>query len=184
MMCLPPTTPGGEVIPELILRLRHACGLRSLLTTAVGEGSVHWARRHFERVQMLDALGLVGRFALERGTGAVVWVGSAPSGPVGLPILDLIDAMNEGAGEDVLIVAGAHRILSPQPMVGGLDVWPGLTDVVGALNRGPDRYVVVHEDHLIAVPVSARLLLARFCQQANGHREVEAEGGVEARLAA
>lgn len=84
------------------------------------------------------------------------------------PLLDEIRIVNQSRPDHFILIDDARLFTSPPPRPHRWDQWPEFALVMQALTSGgADRYVLIHEDVLIAVPGFARAFLARFCQEKN-----------------
>jgi hypothetical protein len=83
------------------------------------------------------------------------------------PLLDELAVINASPLGHAILVDDARFFLSPQPQPNRIDQWPSLAEVIARLSRGADRYIVVVEDVIVAVPAVAREAVALACQRAN-----------------
>ena len=83
------------------------------------------------------------------------------------PILDEIEIINRSMHDSYVFIDDARLFLSPPPPPHQAEQWPDISAILGALNIVEDRYVVVIEDVIIAVPGFARPQMIRYCQEVN-----------------
>lgn len=83
------------------------------------------------------------------------------------PLLSELAVINASPLDHALLIDDARFFLSPQPRPNRIDQWPSLAEVITQLSSRADRYVVVVEDVIVAVPAVAREAIGLFCQQAN-----------------
>jgi len=107
-------------------------------------------------------------------SSAVIWLDSHWCGGESYgendqcPLLEEIAIINRVPTEHFVFIDDARLFLSPPPLPNTIDAWPTVSQIIQLLNQGRyQRYVVVVEDVIIAVPLSARLAVAQWCQQVN-----------------
>jgi len=83
------------------------------------------------------------------------------------PVLDEIAIINRSGRDSYILIDDARLFLSPPPLPHRADQWPDLGAVIGALSAAGDRYIVVVEDVIVAVPPAAKPLVQRYCQAVN-----------------
>jgi hypothetical protein len=80
------------------------------------------------------------------------------------PLPEEIAAINASSADHGILVDDARCFLSPPPRPHRAEQWPDLAMVIALLTNGGRRYVVVHDDVLMAVPVRVRAAF-RSCVQ-------------------
>jgi hypothetical protein len=83
------------------------------------------------------------------------------------PVLDEIEIINRSTYDSYVFIDDARLFLSPPPSPHQAEQWPDITAVLRALNVIENRYIVVIEDVIIAIPVFARPQMIRYCQEVN-----------------
>ena len=80
------------------------------------------------------------------------------------PLRDELKLLNESPFEHYILIDDAKYFMSPPPPPHNREQWPTLTSVLTALNTPErSRYVVIHEDVIIAVPKSSETVIADYC---------------------
>jgi len=84
------------------------------------------------------------------------------------PLLEEINIINNSQFEHFILIDDARLFTStPQPPQ-RIDQWPNISETVDALRlKSSDKYIVIIEDVIIAVPAFAKSLLANYCQNVN-----------------
>jgi hypothetical protein len=94
------------------------------------------------------------------------WCGGAPTGgsPNGLcPLLDEIAEVNRSTSDHFILIDDARYFLTPPEPPYNPAFWPSLWEVMTALHgRSKERYSIVLDDVIVAVPVVARDLLVDY----------------------
>ncbi len=84
------------------------------------------------------------------------------------PLIGEIEAINRSEDEHFIFIDDARLFMSPPPGHLSMDQWPNITAVINALQAfKKERYIVIIEDVIVAVPHFARMALARYCQEVN-----------------
>ena len=84
------------------------------------------------------------------------------------PLLVEIDIINQIKDEHFILIDDARLFLSPPPFPNNIEQWPSIDKVIQALTSSKnERYIVVFEDVIIAVPEYARNIVASWCQRDN-----------------
>jgi FkbM family methyltransferase len=84
------------------------------------------------------------------------------------PLLDEITALAPCWGRALVLVDDAHLFLSPPSAGYDLAQWPSLTQVVGALSAGADRFVACFEDVLVSLPAEGRDVTLEYIRADGG----------------
>jgi hypothetical protein len=79
------------------------------------------------------------------------------------PLLQELEAVATSTLGHCLIIDDARAFLAPPPPPFDYRKWPSLEQIMSIVLRMSDVHVAVIEDALIAVPSSARTVLAEFC---------------------
>jgi hypothetical protein len=84
------------------------------------------------------------------------------------PLLEEINIINNSQFEHFILIDDARLFTSaPQPPQ-RIDQWPNVSEIVDALrSKSSDKYIVIIEDVIIAVPKFAKPSLASYCQNVN-----------------
>ena len=83
------------------------------------------------------------------------------------PLLDEIEAVNRAEFDHFVLIDDARLFLAPPPRPHVIEQWPTIDQVVDVLQRKDSgRYIVIIDDVIIAVPSSAKDMVARWCQNA------------------
>ncbi|HEY9619623.1 MAG TPA: FkbM family methyltransferase [Crinalium sp.] len=82
------------------------------------------------------------------------------------PLLDEIEIINQSEFEHFILIDDARLFTAPPPPPHQIQQWPDISQIVQALNAcHHKRYIVVVEDVILAVPESAKALVAHYGQQ-------------------
>jgi len=83
------------------------------------------------------------------------------------PILDELRILNQSDIEHFILIDDARLFLIPPPLPNQAEQWPTIADICALLNSGKhERYTVVFEDVILAVPMHAKPALQAWCQDA------------------
>ncbi|MBD2260783.1 hypothetical protein [Pseudanabaena sp. FACHB-2040] len=84
------------------------------------------------------------------------------------PLLEEIAVINQFAADSCILIDDARLFTSPPQPPHRLEYWPDIVTVLDSLQQGAiERYIVIIEDVIIAVPSSAKGIVSSYCQQAN-----------------
>lgn len=76
------------------------------------------------------------------------------------PLLNEIEKVNQGSPDSIILIDDARLFLSPPPRPHDANQWPDLLTVLNALAQPkPRRYIIVHQDVIVAVPPKLRQFL-------------------------
>lgn len=90
------------------------------------------------------------------------------------PLSEEIHIINESKLDHFILIDDARLFTSPPMPPHQIDQWPNITTVLNALNSGKiNRYIVIIEDVIIAVPEMAKSTVAKYCQEVNAKAWVE-----------
>lgn len=80
------------------------------------------------------------------------------------PLIQEIEIINSSEYEHFILIDDARLFLSPPPSHNLMEQWPDITTVLKYLNLS-NRYIVIIEDVIIAVPEFAKTVVAEYCQK-------------------
>ena len=83
------------------------------------------------------------------------------------PLLEEIGVLNRSKLDHFIFVDDARFFMSPQPRPNDPEQWPTITELLGLLSIDRRRYIVIVEDVIVAVPMFAHSVVARYCQETN-----------------
>jgi FkbM family methyltransferase len=97
------------------------------------------------------------------------WSGGETYGEVDeCPLVEEIKIINRSNDEHFIFIDDARFFTSPPVEPHKIEQWPDLTTVLNLLNASSyERYIVIIDDVIIAVPKKAKQLLAKYCQKEN-----------------
>jgi hypothetical protein len=92
------------------------------------------------------------------------WCGTGTFGDgAECPVLDELREVNESHPDHIVLVDDARLFIAPVPIPHKPEHWPSLKELLPLLTcPSRDRYVVVHEDVVVAVPERHRLVLMEY----------------------
>jgi hypothetical protein len=95
------------------------------------------------------------------------WSGGATFGQGNeCPLLMEIQQVNLGASDSIIMIDDARLFLSPPPKPHDADQWPDLLTVLCTLaHPQPQRYIIVYQDVIIAVPPKLRQFLIDWIRE-------------------
>jgi hypothetical protein len=86
------------------------------------------------------------------------------------PLMDEITIINQYHPNSYILIDDARLFTSPPQPPHKLEYWPDITQILNVLHQtSVDKYVVIIEDIIIAVPTTAKSVVARYCQEVNQH---------------
>jgi hypothetical protein len=84
------------------------------------------------------------------------------------PLLEEIQIINSSGFDHLIFIDDARLFTSPPQAPHRVEQWPDITATVQALRSiDSDKYIVIIEDVIIAVPSLARTFLAEYCREQN-----------------
>jgi hypothetical protein len=84
------------------------------------------------------------------------------------PLLTEIKIINNSPHEHFIFIDDARYFTSPPQPPHQIEQWPDITKVIHQLQSGNgEKYIVIIEDVIIAVPLAAKKMLAEYCQDTN-----------------
>lgn len=132
----------------------------------------HQARQNIHFV-LGDSRAELPRIVGELDGPAVFWLDAHWSGHTTFgvedqcPVLDEIGIVNRSRHPSYVLIDDARLFLSPPQPPHRVEQWPAIATVVATLDRPVERYIVVTEDVIVAVPPTAKLLVVAHCQEVN-----------------
>jgi hypothetical protein len=84
------------------------------------------------------------------------------------PLIEEIDIINSSQVDHFILIDDARLFTAPPQSPHKVEHWPNISEVIDALrSKFPDKYIVIIDDVIIAVPSSAKPLVANYCQELN-----------------
>lgn len=84
------------------------------------------------------------------------------------PLVDEIVVIDRFAVDSCILIDDARLFTSPPQPPHRLEYWPDIVSVLQSLQQvSVERYIVIIEDVIIAVPKSAKNIVSSYCQQVN-----------------
>lgn len=109
-----------------------------------------------------------------RSSPAIIWLDSHWCGGESYgetdqcPLLQELEILNSVSMQHLLFIDDARLFTSPPPLPNRVEEWPTIADVCRSLDSGKyQRYVVIFEDVIIAVPEHMKAAVAAWCQSVN-----------------
>ena len=85
-------------------------------------------------------------------------------------LLGELESINRSALENFILIDDARMFLSPPYRPYSANHWPDISMIIKILTPDDtERYIVIIEDVIIAVPRYARELVSQYCQDVNTH---------------
>ena len=83
------------------------------------------------------------------------------------PLLKEIELAGMSGVEHTVLIDDARHFLSPPQPPHRPEQWPAIAEVIHRLNQPHDRYIVIIEDVVVAVPISLKRPVIEYCQKVN-----------------
>ncbi len=181
---------------EIIYKLQEVYGINNFIETGTYQGNTaYWASQVFEQVFTIeysqdiyqkvtekyghikninflygDTINLLKNTLSKLESPSLFWLDAHWSGGLTYgesdecPLLAEIEIINRSDCEHFILIDDARLFLSPPPPPHSPQQWPDISNI---LNSGKNsRHIVIVDDVIIAVPVSAKELIVRYCQDA------------------
>lgn len=82
------------------------------------------------------------------------------------PLLEELNIINKSQIDHTIIIDDARLFCAPPPIPNDPIFWPTIDKIIDAiLTNFPDRYIVIQEDVILAVPGSQREVIEKYCQE-------------------
>lgn len=172
---------------------------RSVLTIELSEHFYRQSRDRYEHLENIEFIFGDSRTQLKKIVGkldkpSVFWLDAHWSGGATYgdddqcPLIEEIKIIGGSRFDNFIFIDDARLFTSPPPPPHQPDQWSDIAALIDTLRAGrSDRYIVIIEDVIIAVPSFAKPIVARYCQNVNaklweeyGRREKENNAGKEA----
>jgi hypothetical protein len=84
------------------------------------------------------------------------------------PLINEILTINQYHPHSYIFIDDARLFTSPPQPPHKLEYWSDITELIGTLQQSSvNKYIVIIEDVIIAVPVVAKQIVAQYCQKVN-----------------
>lgn len=83
------------------------------------------------------------------------------------PLVEEVNIINSSEFDNFILIDDARLFTSPPQPPHKIEQWPDITTVIDALHSKDNRYIVIIEDVIIAVPSFAKKTVAQYCQAVN-----------------
>lgn len=84
------------------------------------------------------------------------------------PLIEELEILNESQHNHFIFIDDARLFLSPPQPPHQVKYWPNFCEIIDALRKKySDKYIVIIEDVIIAVPSEAREIVIQYCQKTN-----------------
>lgn len=105
---------------------------------------------------------------------AVFWLDAHWSGGITYgdkdqcPLLEELEILNNSDYNHFIFIDDARLFLSPPQPPHQVEYWPSVCEIVDILRQKySDKYIVIIEDVIIAVPIEAKEIVVQYCQDTN-----------------
>ncbi len=97
------------------------------------------------------------------------WSGGATYGDTDqCPLIEEINIINSSSFDNFILIDDARLFTSPPQPPHKIEQWPDIAAVIQALkSEQNDKYIVIIEDVIIAVPSFAKTVVSEYCQNVN-----------------
>lgn len=118
-----------------------------------------------------DSRALLGEITASLDSPTIFWLdahwstGSTYGSGDECPILDELDALSAASAPCFLFIDDARYFTKPPPPPHHPENWPPLADVIDAVRKLADPYIVIHDDVIVAVPRPARGLVVKAVRE-------------------
>ncbi|MGB7597602.1 MAG: hypothetical protein WBM09_08555 [Gallionella sp.] len=110
--------------------------------------------------KIVPALDSVGIFWLDAH-----WCGGASYGEQDeCPIIEEIRIINGSAYPHCILIDDARLFMEPPPYPHDITSWPDIATLLDVLNEKNERYIVIRDDVIIAVPETAKAIVQEYCR--------------------
>jgi len=83
------------------------------------------------------------------------------------PVIEELRIINESPLPHIVLIDDARLFVAPPPLPHNADHWPDIAQVCQAVKDSiVERYIVIHDDVIIAVPIALRAQLINFVRDA------------------
>jgi hypothetical protein len=84
------------------------------------------------------------------------------------PLIEEINIINSSSFDNFILIDDARLFTSPPQPPHKIEQWPDIAAVIEALkSKQTDKYIVIIEDVIIAVPSFAKPVVSEYCQNVN-----------------
>lgn len=84
------------------------------------------------------------------------------------PLVEEINIINSSSFDNFILIDDARLFTSPPQPPHKIEQWPDVATVIQALkSKQSDKYIVIIEDVIIAVPSFAKTVVSEYCQNVN-----------------
>jgi len=83
------------------------------------------------------------------------------------PILEELRIINQSKQDHFILIDDARLFTSPPEPPHFVEQWPDIVALLNRLTEHENRYVVIIEDVIVAVPDHSKLTLVKYCQAVN-----------------
>jgi hypothetical protein len=85
------------------------------------------------------------------------------------PLLDEIRIIKKSGIDHIIMIDDARFFLKPPPRPQNTELWPGLKEILGLLNRDENYFTFVSEDVIVALPETGRRALQTYFDEIHRH---------------
>ena len=134
------------------------------------------AHKNIENIQFIlgDSKIELSKIITELSSPSLFWLDAHWSGGLTYgeedqcPLIEEIRIINSSEYDHFILIDDARLFTSPPQPPHIIDQWPSIDKVIDILKeKAQDKYIVIIEDVIIAVPSLAKNILASYCQEVN-----------------
>ena len=117
----------------------------------------------------------LGKIVSEINQPAIFWLdahwcgGNTYGNDDPCPLLDEIRIIKQSGINHIIMIDDARFFLKPPPRPQNPELWPGLKEILGLLNRDENYFTFVSEDVIVALPETGRKALQSYFDEIHKH---------------
>jgi hypothetical protein len=83
------------------------------------------------------------------------------------PLIEEIKVLNRSRFDNFIFIDDARLFTSPPQPPHNVEEWADIATIIDTLRENHQRYIVIIEDVIIAVPIQAKPVVVEYCQEVN-----------------